>query len=137
IDIDKNQDTFQSITLDKNLLDMELVDYNLKEVNCGSSKCLVANGTATEHLKNTLTQLKIDLKMLEKLIKQFNDNEQIKKQLEDQKNKLNEIIQKGENNPNLDKEVVKLYNLKEGSAEYNAVLNLREIADKLVDQGLG
>ncbi|HED5352446.1 TPA: hypothetical protein R5A90_001759, partial [Campylobacter jejuni] len=137
IDIDKNQDTFQSITLDKNLLDMELVDYNLKEVNCGSSKCLVANGTATEHLKNTLTQLKIDLKMLEKLIKQFNDNEQIKKQLEDQKNKLNEIIQKGENNPNLDKEVVKLYNLKEGSAEYNAVLNLREIADKLADQGLG
>lgn len=90
--------------------------------------------TATEHLKNTLTQLKIDLKMLEKLIKQFNDNEQIKKQLEDQKNKLNEIIQKGENNPNLDKEVVKLYNLKEGSAEYNAVLNLREIADKLVDK---
>ncbi|ECP6361752.1 TPA: autotransporter outer membrane beta-barrel domain-containing protein [Campylobacter jejuni] len=137
IHIDKNQDTFQSITLDKNLLNMELVDYNLKEVNCGSSKCLVANGTATEHLKNTLTQLKIDLKMLEKLIKQFNDNEHIKKQLEDQKNKLNEIIQKGENNPNLDKEVVKLYNLKEGSAEYNAVLNLREIADKLVDQGLG
>lgn len=137
IDIDKNQDTFQSITLDEDLLSMELVDYNLKEVNCGSSKCLVANGTATEHLKNTLTQLKIDLKMLEKLIEQFSDNEQIKKQLEDQKNKLNEIIQKGESNPNLDKEVVKLYNLKEGSAEYNAVLNLREIADKLADQGLG
>lgn len=85
IDIDKNQDTFQSITLDRNLLSMKLVDYNLKEVNCGSSKCLVANGTATEHLKNTLTQLKIDSKMLEKLIKQFSDNEQIKKQLEDQK----------------------------------------------------
>ncbi|MFY4755460.1 hypothetical protein ACOTV8_05120 [Campylobacter jejuni] len=67
IDIDKNQDTFQSITLDEDLLSMELVDYNLKEVNCGSSKCLVANETATEHLKNTLTQLKIDLKMLEKI----------------------------------------------------------------------
>lgn len=60
-----------------------------------------------------------------------------KKQLEDQKKNLDEIIKKGENNPNLDKEVVKLYNLKEGSAEYNAVLNLREIADKLADQGLG
>lgn len=49
--------------------------------------------------------------MLEKLIKQFSDDEQIKKQLEDQKKNLDEIIQKGESNPNLDKEVVKLYNL--------------------------
>lgn len=58
IDIDKNQDTFKSITLDRNLLSMELVYYNLKEVNCGSSKCLVANGTATEHLKKYSNSIK-------------------------------------------------------------------------------
>ncbi|WP_348519154.1 autotransporter outer membrane beta-barrel domain-containing protein [Campylobacter sp. CCS1377] len=134
INIDKSQDTFQSIVLDDTL-----VDYNLKEVNCGSSKCLVADGKATDTLKDTLTQLKIDSAMLGKLIGEFSnpEDQEIKAQLEEQKTKLDEIIQKGENNPNLDKEVVKLYGLKEGSADYQAVLNLRGIADRLADQGLG
>ncbi|EOH5273838.1 toxin [Campylobacter sp. BCW_6878] len=70
-----------------------LVDYKLSVQNCGGNKCLVINGGATTAAKDKLTQLKVDIDTIDKLLKNefdFSQDEewkQAKEALEKQKNR--------------------------------------------------
>lgn len=74
-----------------------LVDYKLSVQNCGGNKCLVINGGATTAAKDKLTQLKVDIDTIDKLLKNefdFSQDEewkQAKEALEKQKTELEQL----------------------------------------------
>lgn len=74
-----------------------LVDYKLSVQNCGGNKCLVVNGGATAAAKDKLTQLKVDIDTIDKLLKNEFDSDQdeewakAKEALEKQKTELEQL----------------------------------------------
>lgn len=83
-----------------------LVDYKLSVQNCGGNKCLVVNGGATAAAKDKLTQLKVDINAIDKLLKNDFDSDEaeaeewakVKKALQEQKTELEKLQQESINN---------------------------------------
>ncbi|HEF5410085.1 TPA: autotransporter outer membrane beta-barrel domain-containing protein [Campylobacter coli] len=120
-----------------------LVDYKLSVQNCGGNKCLVVNGGATAAAKDKLTQLKVDINAIDKLLKNEFDSsqdeewKQAKEALEKQKTELEQLKQEAEKNGGkIDDEkyidlVNKNSNLNLSANDKASILALRSITEQL------
>ncbi|RTJ26110.1 autotransporter outer membrane beta-barrel domain-containing protein, partial [Campylobacter jejuni] len=120
-----------------------LVDYKLSVQNCGGNKCLVVNGGATAAAKDKLTQLKVDIDTIDKLLKNEFDSDQdeewakAKEALEKQKTELEQLKQEAEKNGGkIDDEkyidlVNKNLNLNLSANDKASILVLRSITEQL------
>ncbi|EAL3606272.1 autotransporter outer membrane beta-barrel domain-containing protein [Campylobacter coli] len=121
-----------------------LVDYKLSVQNCGGNKCLVVNGGATAAAKDKLTQLKVDINAIDKLLKNdefdFSQDEewkQAKEALEKQKTELEKLQQEAmQNGGKIDDEkyidlVNKNLNLNLSANDKASILALRSITEQL------
>lgn len=120
-----------------------LVDYKLSVQNCGGNKCLVVNGGATAAAKDKLTQLKVDINAIDKLLKNEFDSSQdeewtkaketLKKQQAEIQTMLEEAMQNG---GKIDDEkyidlVNKNLNLNLSANDKASILALRSITEQL------
>ncbi|OEW83914.1 autotransporter outer membrane beta-barrel domain-containing protein [Campylobacter coli] len=120
-----------------------LVDYKLSVQNCGGNKCLVVNGGATAAAKDKLTQLKVDINAIDKLLKNEFDSsqdeewKQAKEALEKQKTELEKLQQEAmQNGGKIDDEkyidlVNKNLNLNLSANDKASILALRSITEQL------
>ncbi|EPN6431221.1 autotransporter outer membrane beta-barrel domain-containing protein [Campylobacter coli] len=120
-----------------------LVDYKLSVQNCGGNKCLVVNGGATAAAKDKLTQLKVDINAIDKLLKNEFDSsqdeewKQAKEALEKQKTELEKLQQEAmQNGGKIDDEkyidlVNKNSNLNLSANDKASILALRSITEQL------
>ncbi len=122
-----------------------LVDYKLSVQNCGGNKCLVVNGGATAAAKDKLTQLKVDINAIDKLLKNDFDSDEaeaeewakVKKALQEQKTELEKLQQEAINNGGkIDGEkyldlVNKNLNLNLSANDKASILALRSITEQL------
>ncbi|EOI0645659.1 autotransporter outer membrane beta-barrel domain-containing protein [Campylobacter jejuni] len=120
-----------------------LVDYKLSVQNCGGNKCLVVNGGATAAAKDKLTQLKVDINAIDKLLKNEFDSsqdeewKQAKEALEKQKTELEKLQQEAmQNGGKIDDEkyidlVNKNLNLNLSANDKASILVLRSITEQL------
>ncbi|UWN28439.1 autotransporter [Campylobacter jejuni] len=122
-----------------------LVDYKLSVQNCGGNKCLVVNGGATAAAKDKLTQLKVDINAIDKLLKNDFDSDEaeaeewakVKKALQEQKTELEKLQQEAINNGGkIDDEkyldlVNKNLNLNLSANDKASILALRSITEQL------
>ncbi|EAL0154926.1 autotransporter outer membrane beta-barrel domain-containing protein [Campylobacter coli] len=120
-----------------------LVDYKLSVQNCGGNKCLVVNGGATAAAKDKLTQLKVDINAIDKLLKNEFDSSQdeewtkAKEALEKQKTELEKLQQEAmQNGGKIDDEkyidlVNKNLNLNLSANDKASILALRSITEQL------
>ncbi|EJV0583959.1 autotransporter domain-containing protein [Campylobacter coli] len=120
-----------------------LVDYKLSVQNCGGNKCLVVNGGATAAAKDKLTQLKVDINAIDKLLKNEFDSsqdeewKQAKEALEKQKTELEKLQQEAKKNGGkIDDEkyidlVNKNSNLNLSANDKASILALRSITEQL------
>ncbi|EAL2901778.1 autotransporter outer membrane beta-barrel domain-containing protein [Campylobacter coli] len=120
-----------------------LVDYKLSVQNCGGNKCLVINGGATAAAKDKLTQLKVDINAIDKLLKNEFDSsqdeewKQAKEALEKQKTELEKLQQEAmQNGGKIDDEkyidlVNKNSNLNLSANDKASILALRSITEQL------
>ncbi|EHL5619234.1 autotransporter outer membrane beta-barrel domain-containing protein [Campylobacter coli] len=120
-----------------------LVDYKLSVQNCGGNKCLVVNGGATAAAKDKLTQLKVDINAIDKLLKNKFDSDQdeewkqAKEALEKQKTELEKLQQEAmQNGGKIDDEkyidlVNKNLNLNLSANDKASILALRSITEQL------
>lgn len=120
-----------------------LVDYKLSVQNCGGNKCLVVNGGATAAAKDKLTQLKVDIDTIDKLLKNEFDSDQdeewakAKEALEKQKTELEQLKKEAqENGGKIDDEkyidlVNKNSNLNLSANDKASILVLRSITEQL------
>ncbi|EIJ7409231.1 autotransporter outer membrane beta-barrel domain-containing protein [Campylobacter coli] len=120
-----------------------LVDYKLSVQNCGGNKCLVVNGGATAAAKDKLTQLKVDINAIDKLLKNEFDSDQdeewkqAKEALEKQKTELEKLQQEAmQNGGKIDDEkyidlVNKNSNLNLSANDKASILALRSITEQL------
>ncbi len=120
-----------------------LVDYKLSVQNCGGNKCLVVNGGATAAAKDKLTQLKVDINAIDKLLKNEFDSSQdeewtkAKEALEKQKTELKKLQQEAmQNGGKIDDEkyidlVNKNLNLNLSANDKASILALRSITEQL------
>lgn len=120
-----------------------LVDYKLSVQNCGGNKCLVVNGGATAAAKDKLTQLKVDINAIDKLLKNEFDSsqdeewKQAKEALEKQKTELEQLKQEAmQNGGKIDDEkyidlVNKNLNLNLSANDKDSILALRSITEQL------
>ncbi|EAH8456639.1 autotransporter outer membrane beta-barrel domain-containing protein [Campylobacter coli] len=120
-----------------------LVDYKLSVQNCGGNKCLVVNGGATAAAKDKLTQLKVDINAIDKLLKNEFDSSQdeewtkAKEALEKQKTELEKLQQEAKKNGGkIDDEkyidlVNKNLNLNLSANDKASILALRSITEQL------
>ncbi|EAL1835714.1 autotransporter outer membrane beta-barrel domain-containing protein [Campylobacter coli] len=120
-----------------------LVDYKLSVQNCGGNKCLVVNGGATAAAKDKLTQLKVDINAIDKLLKNKFDSsqdeewKQAKEALEKQKTELEKLQQEAmQNGGKIDDEkyidlVNKNLNLNLSANDKASILALRSITEQL------
>ncbi len=120
-----------------------LVDYKLSVQNCGGNKCLVVNGGATAAAKDKLTQLKVDINAIDKLLKNEFDSsqdeewKQAKEALEKQKTELEKLQQEAmQNGGKIDDEkyidlVNKNSNLNLSANDKASILVLRSITEQL------
>lgn len=120
-----------------------LVDYKLSVQNCGGNKCLVINGGATAAAKDKLTQLKVDINAIDKLLKNEFDSsqdeewKQAKEALEKQKTELEKLQQEAmQNGGKIDDEkyidlVNKNLNLNLSANDKASILALRSITEQL------
>lgn len=120
-----------------------LVDYKLSVQNCGGNKCLVVNGGATAAAKDKLTQLKVDINAIDKLLKNEFDSsqdeewKQAKEALEKQKTELEKLQQEAmQNGSKIDDEkyidlVNKNLNLNLSANDKASILALRSITEQL------
>ncbi|EAL8168733.1 autotransporter outer membrane beta-barrel domain-containing protein [Campylobacter coli] len=120
-----------------------LVDYKLSVQNCGGNKCLVVNGGATAAAKDKLTQLKVDINAIDKLLKNEFDSsqdeewKQAKEALEKQKTELEKLQQEAmQNGGKIDDEkyidlVNKNLNLNLSANDKASILTLRSITEQL------
>lgn len=120
-----------------------LVDYKLSVQNCGGNKCLVVNGGATAVAKDKLTQLKVDINAIDKLLKNEFDSSQdeewtkAKEALEKQKTELEKLQQEAmQNGGKIDDEkyidlVNKNLNLNLSANDKASILALRSITEQL------
>ncbi|WP_274542483.1 autotransporter outer membrane beta-barrel domain-containing protein [Campylobacter jejuni] len=120
-----------------------LVDYKLNVQNCGGNKCLVINGGATAAAKDKLTQLKVDIATIDKLLKNEFDSDQdeewakAKEALEKQKTELEQLKKEAqENGGKIDDEkyidlVNKNLNLNLSANDKASILVLRSITEQL------
>lgn len=120
-----------------------LVDYKLSVQNCGGNKCLVINGGATAAAKDKLTQLKVDIDTIDKLLKNEFDSsqdeewKQAKEALEKQKTELEKLQQEAmQNGGKIDDEkyidlVNKNLNLNLSANDKASILALRSITEQL------
>lgn len=120
-----------------------LVDYKLSVQNCGGNKCLVVNGGATAAAKDKLTQLKVDINAIDKLLKNEFDSsqdeewKQAKEALEKQKTELEKLQQEAmQNGGKIDDEkyidlVNKNSNWNLNSNDKASILALRSITEQL------
>ncbi len=120
-----------------------LVDYKLSVQNCGGNKCLVVNGGATAAAKDKLTQLKVDINAIDKLLKNEFDSsqdeewKQAKEALEKQKEELEKLQQEAmQNGGKIDDEkyidlVNKNLNLNLSANDKASILALRSITEQL------
>lgn len=120
-----------------------LVDYKLSVQNCGGNKCLVVNGGATAAAKDKLTQLKVDINAIDKLLKNDFDSDQdeewakVKEALQEQKTELEKLQQEAmQNGGKIDDEkyidlVNKNLNLNLSANDKASILALRSITEQL------
>ncbi|EPM6358561.1 autotransporter outer membrane beta-barrel domain-containing protein, partial [Campylobacter jejuni] len=122
-----------------------LVDYKLSVQNCGGNKCLVVNGGATAAAKDKLTQLKVDIDTIDKLLKNEFDSDEaeveewakVKEALEKQKTELEQLKKEAEKNGGkIDDEkyvdlVNKNSNLNLSANDKASILALRSITEQL------
>lgn len=122
-----------------------LVDYKLSVQNCGGNKCLIVNGGATAAAKDKLTQLKVDINAIDKLLKNDFDSDEaeaeewakVKKALQEQKTELEKLQQEAINNGGkIDDEkyldlVNKNLNLNLSANDKASILVLRSITEQL------
>lgn len=122
-----------------------LVDYKLSVQNCGGNKCLTVNGGATAAAKDKLTQLKVDINAIDKLLKNDFDSDEaeaeewakVKKALQEQKTELEKLQQEAINNGGkIDDEkyldlVNKNLNLNLSANDKASILALRSITEQL------
>lgn len=122
-----------------------LVDYKLSVQNCGGNKCLIVNGGATAAAKDKLTQLKVDINAIDKLLKNDFDSDEaeaeewakVKKALQEQKTELEKLQQEAINNGGkIDDEkyldlVNKNLNLNLSANDKASILALRSITEQL------
>ncbi len=120
-----------------------LVDYKLSVQNCGGNKCLVVNGGATAAAKDKLTQLKVDINAIDKLLKNEFDSsqdeewKQAKEALEKQKTEFEKLQQEAmQNGGKIDDEkyidlVNKNLNLNLSANDKASILALRSITEQL------
>ncbi|WP_230094415.1 autotransporter outer membrane beta-barrel domain-containing protein [Campylobacter coli] len=120
-----------------------LVDYKLSVQNCGGNKCLVVNGGATAAAKDKLTQLKLDINAIDKLLKNEFDSsqdeewKQAKEALEKQKTEIQTMLEEAEKNGGkIDDEkyidlVNKNSNLNLSANDKASILALRSITEQL------
>ncbi|EKN7593096.1 autotransporter outer membrane beta-barrel domain-containing protein [Campylobacter coli] len=120
-----------------------LVDYKLSVQNCGGNKCLVVNGGATAAAKDKLTQLKVDINAIDKLLKNEFDSsqgeewEQAKETLKKQQAELQTMLEEAKKNGGkIDDEkyidlVNKNLNLNLSANDKASILALRSITEQL------
>ncbi|EAM0663255.1 autotransporter outer membrane beta-barrel domain-containing protein [Campylobacter coli] len=120
-----------------------LVDYKLSVQNCGGNKCLVINGGATAAAKDKLTQLKVDINAIDKLLKNEFDSsqgeewEQAKETLKKQQAELQTMLEEAKKNGGkIDDEkyidlVNKNLNLNLSANDKASILALRSITEQL------
>ncbi|EIY9797259.1 autotransporter outer membrane beta-barrel domain-containing protein [Campylobacter coli] len=120
-----------------------LVDYKLSVQNCGGNKCLVVNGGATAAAKDKLTQLKVDINAIDKLLKNEFDSsqdeewEQAKETLKKQQAELQTMLEEAKKNGGkIDDEkyidlVNKNSNLNLSANDKASILALRSITEQL------
>ncbi|HEG0497580.1 TPA: autotransporter outer membrane beta-barrel domain-containing protein [Campylobacter jejuni] len=120
-----------------------LVDYKLSVQNCGGNKCLVINGGATAAAKDKLTQLKVDIATIDKLLENEFDSSQdeewakAKEALKKQKEELTKLQQEAmQNGGKIDDEkyvdlVNKNLNLNLSANDKVSILALRSITEQL------
>ncbi|EAJ8284431.1 autotransporter outer membrane beta-barrel domain-containing protein [Campylobacter jejuni] len=120
-----------------------LVDYKLSVQNCGGNKCLVINGGATAAAKDKLTQLKVDINAIDKLLKNEFDSsqgeewEQAKETLKKQQAEIQTMLEEAEKNGGkIDDEkyidlVNKNSNLNLSANDKASILALRSITEQL------
>ncbi|EAH9483657.1 autotransporter outer membrane beta-barrel domain-containing protein [Campylobacter coli] len=120
-----------------------LVDYKLSVQNCGGNKCLVVNGGATAAAKDKLTQLKVDINAIDKLLKNEFDSsqgeewEQAKETLKKQQAEIQTMLEEAKKNGGkIDDEkyidlVNKNLNLNLSANDKASILALRSITEQL------
>ncbi|MCE7214359.1 autotransporter outer membrane beta-barrel domain-containing protein [Campylobacter coli] len=120
-----------------------LVDYKLSVQNCGGNKCLVINGGATAAAKDKLTQLKVDINAIDKLLKNEFDSsqgeewEQAKETLKKQQAEIQTMLEEAmQNGGKIDDEkyidlVNKNLNLNLSANDKASILALRSITEQL------
>ncbi|TKX32901.1 autotransporter outer membrane beta-barrel domain-containing protein [Campylobacter aviculae] len=118
-----------------------LVNYKLSIKDCGGNQCLVINGGATNAAKDKLTQLKVDVAMIDTLLKQtYHDDEsqkdeweKAKAELEKQKQEIQKLIDEAQSNGGKidDSKYLDLVAPNLNPNDKASVLALRSITDQL------
>ncbi|MBZ7935339.1 autotransporter outer membrane beta-barrel domain-containing protein [Campylobacter sp. B0100352/1] len=118
-----------------------LVNYKLSIKDCGGNQCLVINGGATDAAKDKLTQLKVDVAMIDTLLKEtFNDDEsqkeeweKAKAELTKQKQEIQKLISEAQSNGGKidDSKYLDLVAPNLNSNDKASILALRSITDQL------
>ncbi|TQR32400.1 autotransporter outer membrane beta-barrel domain-containing protein [Campylobacter sp. MIT 99-7217] len=126
----------------------KFLNYNLAVVDCAGQKCLVMSSKLNDLAKNPLNQVKLDIKSIESLIEAGDEDlaggetqaewDLAKKSLENEKIKLEDLIDKAEASGGLfdDEAYVNLVAPNLSTEDKTAVLALRSIASALPN-GIG
>ncbi|TKX31466.1 autotransporter outer membrane beta-barrel domain-containing protein [Campylobacter estrildidarum] len=118
-----------------------LVDYKLSIKDCDGNQCLVINGGVTDAAKDKLTQLKVDVAMIDTLLKetlegdetQKEEWEKAKAELNKQKQEIEKLINEAKSNGGKidDSKYLDLVAPNLNSNDKASILALRSITDQL------